>query len=155
LEEDSINLSIAFSDPAYFRLVELTSSGEVQTHFLSDPDGEPIKEIEFPIDRNADIRLRDGPGSCIFAVVCSREPLGPLTEEQLKSIRWSSGQHDGIWQYNNGRLFQMVPPDRSTITKRIVAPEIVSNACQQLDSDDVSVCAIAFSIERVPWKEQE
>ena len=153
LEQDSINIAITFSDPAYFQLIELTSSGEVQTHYLSDPKSTPVTEAEFPIERDADIKLRDGPGSCIFAVVCSRQPLEPLSDQQLASIEWSSGHHDGVWQYNNGRLFQMVPPDRSAVTPRVAAPELVSQACDQLSVNNVSVCAIAFPIEPVSRKD--
>ena len=153
LEQDSINIAITFSDPAYFQLIELTSSGEVQTHYLSDPKSTPVTEAEFPIERDADIKLRDGPGSCIFAVICSRQPLEPLSDQQLASIEWSSGQHEGVWQYNNGRLFQMVPPDRSAVTPRVAAPELVSQACDQLSVNNVSVCAIAFPIEPVSRKD--
>lgn len=153
LEQDSINISITFSDPAYFRLIELTSSGEVQTHYVSDPDSAPVKEAEFPVERDADITLRDGPGSCIFAVICSRQPLEPLNAKRLASIEWSSGRHDGVWQYNNGRLFQMMPPDRSAVTPRVAAPALVSQACDQLGGDNVGVCAIAFPIEPVSRKD--
>ena len=154
-ENDSINFAITFNQPAYFRLLELTSSGRVTSHYESDPSGEPVLSAEFPVERDFDLTLDDGPGSCVFAVIGSREPLDPVTEQELASIGWSTGSHEGVWQYNNGRLFQMVSPDRSQVTKRVAAPELISKACINLDRDDVSVCAIAFPIESNPWREQE
>ncbi|MCA9216222.1 MAG: serine/threonine protein kinase [Planctomycetales bacterium] len=145
-QNDSVNLSIQFNQPAYYRLFEFANDGLVNLLAESKPDDEPVRSIEFP-GANADIRLSDFPGSCVLAVVCSQHPLAPLTETQLSEIVWDGGQHEGIWQFDNGRFLQVAVDDRGSIEKRPEAPVAIQKACKQLMGDSVTVTAIAFPVE--------
>lgn len=153
IENDSINLEVQFSQPAYFHLVELTSSGKIINHFSTDADDAPVEKMRFPIEADFDLNLDDGPGSCMFAVVSSTSPL-PTFETWQKSnpaIPWQASQHDGIWKYRNGRIHEMELLNRSSQRRRKTPPEAIARACEQLqESTNTSICAIAFPISPKP-----
>jgi hypothetical protein len=117
LFDDEIHIRARLNAPAYFYLIALHPTGDIELYY---PEGESEEAAEAtppplshdlsypsdPLGKDLKSPLTDGVGLQAFVLVASRKPLPPYSEwkkARLGNLPWAATKAEGVWHYDGQR----------------------------------------------------
>ena len=153
--DDSAEVLVEFSEPAYCYVLALNPDGLVQRCYPPDDQTPPQlqRTLTAPVLEDgtpAYLGLNDAAGAQAFVVAASRDPLPPYAEwiGGFGELPWRRFQTDGVWQFDGERL-EPLSALRGELRRRRQVPEAfrASVATLKRSPGIHSVKAILFPVQ--------